>query len=142
MPLLDDLDRRLISLLRANGREPVSSLADRLGVTRATVTSRMARLVDSGVIVGYSVRVRDPAEATVVRAISLLAVEGRNVNRVVQALRGIPEIAAVHSTNGRWDLIAELSCDSLASFDDALGMIRRIEGVHTSETCLLLSTAL
>jgi DNA-binding Lrp family transcriptional regulator len=91
--------------------------------------------------VGFSVRVRDPAEASAVRAISLLAVEGRNVNRVIQELRGIPEIAAVHSTNGRWDLIAELSCASLASFDDALGAIRRIEGLHASETCLLLSTA-
>jgi DNA-binding Lrp family transcriptional regulator len=142
MAQLDDIDRRLISLLRANGREPVVSLAERLGVTRATVNKRMERLVDSGVIVGFSVRVRDPAEATVVRAISLLAVEGRNVNRVIQALRGIPEVAAIHTTNGRWDLVAELSCDSLSSFDAALGVIRRIEGLRTSETSLLLSTAI
>lgn len=138
---LDDTDRRLISLLRANGREPVVSLAERLGVTRATVNHRMARLVDAGVIVGFSVRVRDPAEATVVRAISLLAVEGRNVNHVIKALRGIPEVAALHTTNGRWDLVAELSCDSLASFDAALGVIRGIDGLQTSETSLLLSTA-
>jgi DNA-binding Lrp family transcriptional regulator len=139
---LDDLDRRLISLLRANGREPVVSLAERLEVTRATVNNRMQRLVDNGIIVGFSVRVRDPAEATVVRAISLLAVEGRNVNKVIQALRGIPEVAALHTTNGRWDLVAELSCDSLSSFDAALGVIRGIEGLQTSETSLLLSTAM
>lgn len=138
---LDDVDRRLVSLLRANGREPVVSLAERLGVTRATVTHRMTRLVNEGVIVGFSVRVRDPAEATVVRAISLLAVEGRNVNRVIRELRGIPEVAALHTTNGRWDLVAELSCDSLSSFDAALGVIRGIEGLQTSETSLLLSTA-
>jgi DNA-binding Lrp family transcriptional regulator len=139
---LDDIDRRLISLLRANGREPVVSLAERLGVTRATVNNRLARLVDSGVVVGFSVRVRDPAEATVVRAMSLLSVEGRNVNRVIQELRGIPEVAAIHTTNGRWDLVAELSCESLSSFDAALGAIRRIEGLGTSETSLLLSTAM
>ncbi len=142
MAELDDIDRRLISLLRANGREPVVSLAERLGVTRATVNNRLARLVDSGVVVGFSVRVRDPAEATVVRAMSLLSVEGRNVNRVIQELRGIPEVAAIHTTNGRWDLVAELSCESLSSFDAALGAIRRIEGLGTSETSLLLSTAM
>ncbi|HRL49022.1 MAG TPA: Lrp/AsnC family transcriptional regulator [Propioniciclava sp.] len=138
---MDDLDRRLISLLRANGREPVSSLAERLGVTRTTVNARLHRLGEQGVIVGFSVRVRDPAEAEVVRAIAMLAVEGVSTRDVIRSLRGIPEIAALHTTNGRWDLVAEVSCDGLGSFDALLGTIRSIDGIRDSETSLLLSSA-
>lgn len=140
-PHIDDLDRRLISLLRANGREPVVTLAQRLGVSRATVDSRLRRLLDAGVIVGFSVRVHDTAEATAVRAVTLIALEGRDARAAIRSLRGIPEIAALHTTNGRWDLVAELSCDDLTSLDAALGVIRTIDGVRDSETSILLSSA-
>lgn len=141
MRSLDDLDRRLLSLLRANSRESVVNLARRLGVTRATVDSRLKRLVDSGVIVGFSVRVRDSATVSVVRAIMLIAVEGRNTAAVIRSLRGVAQIAALHTTNGRWDLVAEISCESLAVFDEILSTIRRIEGIRDSETSILLSSA-
>ncbi|MFT4088674.1 MAG: Lrp/AsnC family transcriptional regulator [Gordonia sp. (in: high G+C Gram-positive bacteria)] len=139
--LIDDLDRRLLSLLRANGRESVVNLAKRLGVTRATVNSRLDKLVENGVIVGFSVQVRDPAAVSAVRAVMLIAVEGRNTREVIRSLRGIREIAALHTTNGRWDLIAEMSCENLAAFDDALGVIRGIDGIRDSETSILLSSA-
>ncbi len=138
---MDDLDRRLLSLLRANGREPIANLAHRLGVTRATVNARLRRLTDAGVIVGFSVRVRDPSEASAVRAIMLVAVEGRSTRDVIHELRGIPAIAALHTTNGKWDLVAELSCESLAAFDAALCAVRDIPGIRDSETSLLLSSA-
>lgn len=138
---LDDLDRRLISRLRANGRESVVHLAEGLGVTRTTVTKRIERLVDTGVIVGFSVRVHDDAAATAVRAITMVAVEGRDAREVVSGLRGIPEIAALHTTNGRWDLVAELSCDSLASLDGVLNALRTLDGIRDSETSILLSSA-
>lgn len=141
MSVLDDLDRRLLSLLRANSRESVVNLARRLGVTRATVDSRLKRLIDSGVIVGFSVRVRDPAAASVVRAIMLIGVEGRNTREVIRSLRGVPQVAALHTTNGRWDLVAELSCDGLGSFDETLSTIRGIDGIRDSETSILLSSA-
>ncbi|HKT55711.1 MAG TPA: Lrp/AsnC family transcriptional regulator [Microbacterium sp.] len=138
---IDDLDRRLIALLRANGREPVASLAARLGVTRTTVSKRLERLLSTGVIVGFSVRVHDPAAHSAVRAVTMIAVEGRDAREVVRGLRGIPEIAALHTTNGRWDLVAELSCDGLATLDAVLGVIRTLEGVRDSETSILLSSA-
>ena len=138
---VDDLDRRLIGLLRANGRESVVKLAERLGVTRATVNSRIDRLVESGVIIGFSVRVRDVSDPNSVRAIMLIAVEGRSTDQVIRGLRGIPEIGALHTTNGQWDLVAEIICDSLGTFDEVLGIIRGIEGIRDSETSILLSSA-
>lgn len=141
MPTMDDLDRRLISLLRANGREPVAQIAQRLGVTRATVNKRITRLIDTGVIIGFSAQVRDPTTSSAVRAITLIAIEGPTSRSVIRALRGIPEVAALHTTNGRWDIVAELSCESLAGLETALAALRSIEGIRNSETSILLSAA-
>jgi DNA-binding Lrp family transcriptional regulator len=59
---------------------------------------------------------------------------------VLRSLRGDASVAALHTTNGRWDIIAELRADTLEEFDRVLSRIRRIEGVANSETNLLLST--
>ncbi len=142
MAELDDLDRRLISALREDGRAPVAALARKLGVARATVNSRLERLVSSGAVVGFSVRVRDELDPLTIRAVSLIAVEGRSTDRVIRQLRGFPEISALHTTNGGWDLVAELRTEDLAAFDAVLGRIRSIDGVVNSETSLLLSSVL
>lgn len=142
MVVLDDLDRRLIALLRTDGRAPVTTLARQLGVTRATVNARLDRLVESGKVLGFTVRMRDDHGDDDVRAVALIEVEGRSTNEVIKALRGVPEIQALHTTNGGWDLVAEMRCDSLLDFDAVLGRIRSVEGVINSETSLLLNSVL
>ncbi len=142
MATLDDLDRRLISLLRQDGRAPVAVLARELGVTRSTVTSRLERLVSSGTVVGFTVRVRDEADPLAVRAICLIEVTGRNTDAVIKVVRGWPEIRSLHTTNGGWDLVAELEVADLGAFDQVLGRIRRVDGVRNTETSLLLSSVL
>ncbi|MET4096833.1 Lrp/AsnC family transcriptional regulator [Arthrobacter sp. UYCu712] len=142
MTALTDLDRRLLSALREDGRAPVASLARQLGVARATVNSRLERLIATGTIVGFTVRVRDEMDPFAIHAVALIAVEGRTTDRVISHLRGFPEIRALHSTNGGWDLVAELRTESLVEFDQLLGRIRGVEGIVNSETSLLLSSVL
>lgn len=137
---MDDLDRRLISLLRHDGRRSVSDLALELGVSRATVRARMQRLEASGDVIGYTVVLRADVVSAPVRGISLIAVEGRANDRVVDALSGLAEVTAVHTTSGEWDLVAELGTDSLPALDALLHRIRLIPGITASETTLLLAT--
>lgn len=133
-----DLDQRLLAALRVNSREPVASLARTLGVSRATVKARIDRLVATGTIVGFSVRVRESDDARTIRAVALVEVEGRTTDAVIRQLRGIAEVDALHTTNGAWDLVVELRAESLHDFDGVLRQIRSIEGVLNSETSLLL----
>jgi DNA-binding Lrp family transcriptional regulator len=142
MAALTDLDRRLLSALREDGRASVASLARQLGVARATVNSRLDRLIATGTIVGFSVRVRDELDPLAIHAVALIAVEGRTTDRVIGQLRGFPEIRALHTTNGGWDLVAEVRTESLIEFDKLLGRIRGVEGIVNSETSLLLSSVL
>ena len=137
---MDDTDRQLIGLLRSDARASVASLAKALGVSRGTVQNRMARLAANGTIVGYTVRLKPDTGVERMRALMSVAVEGNQVDAVIRALRGEPAVAALHSTNGRWDIVAELRADSLEEFDRVLARIRLVEGISQTETSLLLST--
>jgi DNA-binding Lrp family transcriptional regulator len=137
---MDETDRRLIALLRENARTSVASLAKDLGVARGTVQNRLAKLEKDGTIVGYTVRLRPQVEEQRIRALMTVAVEGNRSEAVLKALRGDPAVGALYSTNGRWDIVAELRADSLEAFDRVLGRIRMIEGISNTETSLLLST--
>ena len=137
---MDSLDRRLLALLRENARASIASLAKQLGVARGTVQNRLARLERDGTVVGYSVRLKPQVEEHSIRALMTIAVEGNRIDAVIAALRGDPAVGALHSTNGRWDIVAELRAESLAAFDQVLGRIRQLDGIASTETSLLLST--
>ena len=137
---MDNTDRRLIALLRDDARTSIAALAKALGVARGTVQNRLARLEAEGTIVGYTLRLKPQVEEHRIRALMTIAVEGNRIDSVIGALRGDPAVGALHSTNGRWDIVAELRADDLGSFDRVLGRIRQLDGISSTETSLLLST--
>jgi DNA-binding Lrp family transcriptional regulator len=137
---MDDLDRQLLALLRGNARLPTTTLARSLRVARGTVQNRIAKLEREGVIAGYTVRLEAPDEDRRITALMLIAVEGNSAEKVLRSLRGDAAVTTLYTTNGRWDIIAELRAETLEEFDRVLSRIRRIEGVASSETNLLLST--
>ena len=137
---MDDKDRQLLSLLRDDARASVASLAKVLRVSRGTVQNRLSRLESDGTITGYTVRLKPQAEGHRIRAFMTVAVEGNRSAAVLFALRGDPAVSALHSTNGRWDMVVELQADSLEAFDSVLSRIRLLDGIANTETSLLLST--
>lgn len=137
---MDDLDHALLGLLRIDARAPASSLAAQLKVSRGTIQNRIDRMRARGDIQGFTVRLRADMDAQRVRAMMCVEIKGERSGAVVRALRGFPQVVAIHSTNGRWDLVAELDADSLGDFSRTLDDIRRIEGIAATETNLLLSS--
>ncbi len=137
---MDETDRRLIATLRGDARMALSDLAHALGLSRATVRARLEKLRASGEIVGFTVVTRSDVARDPVRALMMIGIEGRGTERVLRQLQGLPELRALHTTNGRWDVIAELGADGLEALDAVLTRVRRFDGVATSETSLLLST--
>lgn len=135
---LDDLDRRLTALLRADGRASTVELARALGVSRGTVQNRIDKLMRSGAIVGFTARLRADVE-TGVKALTTLEIRSGDEKSVRAALKSLPDVLRIYSTNGRWDMVAEIATADLAALDRALGAIRGIRGVAHSETSILLS---
>lgn len=136
----DELDRRIISHLRSDGRASLAKLSEALGVARGTVQNRLDRLVDTGTLLGFTVRVRDDYEGETIRAVMMIEVTGKSTTQVIRRLRGMPEIFSLHTTNGNWDLIADIRAASLSDFDRVLREVRMIDGVANSETSLMLSS--
>ena len=137
---MDDIDQQLIGLLRNDARASLVSLAKALRVSRATVQNRINRLEANGTIVGYTVRLKPEVQAHRIRALTTIAVEGNRGDAVIRALRGDPAVQTLHTTNGRWDIVAELRAENLEEFDRVLGRIRLVDGIASTETSLLLST--
>ena len=137
---MDEHDQRLISILRHNGRRSISDLAHDVGVSRGTVRARLEKLEAEGAILGYTVVLRADAVSAPVRGLTMIEVEGRMLDPVIDALVGFTEVGEIHTTNGRWDLVVELSAQSLPDLDAVLRRLRLIQGVTASETTLLLAT--
>ena len=138
---MDDLDRDILGALRHNARVPVSSLAAATGASRATVTARIERMAGNGTIAAFTIRAGHEIRSDGVRAIVMIEVLGKLADKVAAQLRGLPQVKALHSTNGKWDFVAELEDRDLATFDESLRRIRLIEGINSTETNILLKTS-
>ncbi len=137
---LDELDRQLLELLRKNARSSIAALAKALGVARGTVTNRIARLEAGGVIAGYTLRLRaDDADSGILAWVSI-AISGPQTRSVITRLLAEPDVQAVHDTNGRWDLLAEVRTADLAALSRLLERLRSLPAVSTTETSIHLAT--
>jgi DNA-binding Lrp family transcriptional regulator len=137
---MDETDQKLLSLLRQDARLTVAMLAQKLKVSRGTVTNRIRRLEDAGVIVGYTVRLRPDVQHNEIKAWMSIAVEGNQTRAVIANLLGEPGVATLHDTNGRWDLLAELRAETLQELAKVLERIRLLKGISNTETSIHLET--
>lgn len=137
---MDTLDQQLLALLRLDARATVATLAAKLKVSRGTVTNRIAKLEDAGIIVGYTVRLRPDVTPNEICAWMSIAVEGNKTREVISILLGEPGVAGLFDTNGRWDLLAELRAATLAELADVLERVRLIKGIGATETSIHLQT--
>lgn len=137
---MDEIDQKLISLLRQDARLSVAALAAKLRVSRGTVTNRIRRLEDDGVIVGYTVRLRPDVQLNAIKAWMSIAVDGNQTRAVIASLLGEPGVATLHDTNGRWDLLAELRAETLQELAKVLERIRLLKGISNTETSIHLET--
>ncbi|WP_340108388.1 Lrp/AsnC family transcriptional regulator [Pikeienuella sp. HZG-20] len=136
----DETDRRLIAALRENGRASITALSLELGLARGTVRARLERLISDGVIRRFTVDLGVEHAADAVRAVMTIELKGSMTRQVIRTLSAMPEITAIHTTNGAWDLVAEIRAASLPAFDRVLREVRAIPGVSNSQTSLLLDT--
>lgn len=137
---LDQKDRELIALLRANGREPTSSLARKLGTSRSTVQSRISRLEQKGVIGGYTVRLTEDFASSRVKAHVMLTVTPKLTPRIAKDLEKMPEVTSLYSISGSYDMIAIVTTQNTAEMDQIIDDIGKIQGIERTTTSIILST--
>lgn len=139
---LDNLDRRLIELLKVNARLPIVTLAKALGCARSTVQLRLQALEDSGTITGYTVSVKAPSRDANLRAMVLIASDSKIEFDVIKELSRRHEIVKLYSISGRYDLCAMLITETTQELDAVIDKIRAIKGVADTFSTIVLSTKL
>jgi DNA-binding Lrp family transcriptional regulator len=137
---MDELDRSMLTLLGADARISVATLARRLKVARSTIQARLERLETTGIIAGYTVKLGEAARQGHIRATVLLTIEPRAQANVLTRLRSIPEVERVHTTSGRVDLLLQVAAPSTTALDQVLDQIGEMTGVRQSESLIHLST--
>ncbi len=133
-------DRELLTVLSEDARMPVAEIARRLGVARTTVQARIDRLCDEGVIAGYSVRLSDDFQNSLVRAHVMIVLKEKALGVVVHDLQAIAGVSAVHSVSGSFDLIVEVAGQSVSELDRIIDIIGDLDGVARTQSSVILST--
>lgn len=137
---MDKIDSSLLTLLGANARLPIATLARKLGLARSTVQARIERLEKRGIITGYALKLGDAARGDFIRATVLISIEPRAAPAVLARLKSLPQVEMAHTASGRFDMILQLTARSTAELDQSLDAIGEIKGVNSSESLIHLST--
>ncbi len=135
-----DLDDALLQHLQRNARVSIAQLSRRLAVSRSTVTDRIERLEQRGIIRGYTVVLGEEAARRRVRAHIMVNVSTGQSSSLVRELRRMPSILRAYAVSGIYDLIVVAEAESTEDLDDVLDRVRELDGVESTLTSVVLST--
>jgi len=139
MTQLDPTDRELLALLRADAREPVSSLARKLDLARSTVQERIARLERAHVIAGYTIRAGEDFAERQITAHVMISVDPKMAASLTADLKKMSEVCSLAAISGTFDMMAEVSAETTARIDTILDAIGRLKGVQKTMSSIILS---
>lgn len=139
---MSEKDEELLGLLKLDAREPVASLARKLGVSRTTVQDRLKRLEESGVIAGYAVKLGHAAKLPGIAALVTLGIEPRQQIEVARTIGTYPQVETLHTVSGKFDLVAVVKTPTSEDMDKLIDKIGMLKGVNDIETAVILSTKL
>ena len=137
---LDDIDERLLTLLRDDARQTIAQLAKELGISRGQIYSRLARLEEGKVVAGYTVRLGHAFSASRVRAHMMIKTLPRFHREVEQALAALRQVQAVHAISGEYDIIAMLEAEDGVQLNELIDDVGLLEGVERTTTSVILAT--
>jgi DNA-binding Lrp family transcriptional regulator len=139
---LDEVDRRILSLLRHDGRLSARALGREIGMSAGAVSERVQRLEASGAIRGYHADV-DPATVGYGMRVlvGLQTEQGRSLDDTFDALLAVPEIVEVSVVSGQWDFVVVAQVRDHQHLRDLVAEgLWHLPGFRHSETMLVLET--
>ncbi|RZO40121.1 MAG: Lrp/AsnC family transcriptional regulator [Rhodobacteraceae bacterium] len=137
---MNKMDNKILNLLKKNARASISNIAAELSLTRTTVRNKINKLINNGEILGFTILTKSDVKSSPVRGLVMVEIEGTGAHIIQRKLIALQQVKAVHTTNGKWDIIVDLGTQSLDELDLILTKIRKFSGVKNSETSLFLST--
>lgn len=142
MIVLDDIDKRIVAVLQAEGRLAMVDLADRVGLSATPCQRRVKRLEDEGVIARYAALVPPPALGLALQALVQVTLDDhseRTVAAFEAAIRARPEVVACYAVTGDMDFLLHVLAPDLASFSEfAMKALLRMPGVRGTRSSFVM----
>lgn len=121
---LDELDRKLLALLAADGRASMADLGRAVGLSRTAVLARVQRMEREGVIGGYHAEVVLPGDAAAHRARVGIVIRTPDVAGYVRRLAALPGVSEIETVTGEYDLMLLVTAPSAGELDAVLDGIQ------------------
>ena len=138
MWILDERDRLLVDLLRRDARRPIVALARDLNLSRSATQERLAKLLSSGVIDGFTVREGSKAGSRQSAYLMVSFEPGYRCAQVVPKLQRIASIGMIHSVTGPIDLVIRVDATDVAGIEECRAAVAAIPGVASVSTSVVL----
>jgi DNA-binding Lrp family transcriptional regulator len=137
--VLDALDLALLRTLSADARIGPLQLSRQTGVARATVSARLQRLEDTGIIAGYRPDIDVAAAGFGVQAFVTLEIAQGSIEDVQRDLEAIPGVLEAYSTTGSGDVLCRVAASSHESLQGTLVQLNRLSTVARSTSVVALT---
>ena len=128
---MDDLDRKILTLLAKNARMPVKEIAEQVSLTSPAVSSRIHKLETDGIISGYTVTLNRPADRI------SLSVAPSKQDAFLELLQNSREVLQCYHVTGAYTFLVKVSCGSMAQLEH---LILQFQKLGTTSTQIILST--
>ena len=141
MDRIDNIDVKILSLLQANGRMKRNAIAEEVGLSVPSVSERMRKLEERGVLVGYHAVVDAKRLHFDITAIIRVMVDGSDhYARVIKEACALDEVLEVHSLTGEGSHILKVRTRNTTTLERLLSRIQGWPGVSGTRTSIVLST--
>ncbi|MGL4490745.1 MAG: Lrp/AsnC family transcriptional regulator [Rhizobiaceae bacterium] len=137
---LDKIDRHILGILKTTGRIPMKGLSSAVGLSRSALLTRIKRLEETGVILGYKAIVSDDENAKAIEAVLLVKVQKTPAYDVIAAIKSTEFVRSCRSVTGDVDLIVEIAASSVDELNETRDLVASVQGVLDVKTHIVLAT--
>ncbi|MDP6639546.1 MAG: Lrp/AsnC family transcriptional regulator [Candidatus Poseidoniaceae archaeon] len=137
---LDEVDRRILAELLADGRASQRKLASLIGVAQGTVTNRLTRMTDLGIIRGYHVDLDPQLVGWSMTVLIGLRIDKRSILSVQSEVAADNRVCSVYDVTGEFDSMVVARVRDPDDLNDLTKNVLSIEGISRSSTHVVLNT--
>jgi Lrp/AsnC family transcriptional regulator of lysine biosynthesis len=133
---MDDVDRKILKILKEDGRAGYITIGKQIGLSEGAVRKRIKVLTDAGVIRKFTLKI---GVAEGAEAIALLSVNpSLPTQEVSKRIQGIPNVETIYEVTGEYDIVAVISGMNVVEVNECIEKIRRVQGIMKTNTMIVL----
>jgi Lrp/AsnC family leucine-responsive transcriptional regulator len=139
--MLDDIDQKILEIIQKQGRMRRNDLAERVGLSLPSVSERLRKLEEAGIITGYFAKLNYQVLGKDITAFVLATIDSsKHYGAFVEHVQGVDDVLECHAITGEGTHLLKIRTENTASLEKLLAKIQSWSGVVKTTTSVVLST--